>query len=412
MIVKVVSKTGCPWCLKAKEWLNSNRVKFIEEVIDDVEKRAEFYRSCGPGVNSVPQIFLDDDRIGGYTELIERGSEVLNRIFGEKRDLRRFSKSYKPFMYQFAVDLWKTHEKIHWIEDEAELGDDVTDWQNGKMSSSDKAFVTHVLNLFTTSDVAVGANYYDYLIPVIKNNEVRNMLGSFAAREAIHQSAYAFLNETLGFSDESFSAFLEYKELADKVDFMLDNDNSSHKAIAHTMAKSVFNEGVMLFASFAMLLNFQRFGKMKGMCKIVEWSQRDEDMHVEGISKLFRTYCEEHPRIVNDEFKKVIYDMARNVVELEDKFIDLAFSTFIIEGLTKEEVKLYIRYMTDKRLLQLGLKANYGVVENPLPWITWIMGGKSHTNFFEGRVTDYSVGSLTGNWNESYNFLEVNTKNV
>ena len=62
-----------------------------------------------------------------------------------------------------------------------------------------------------------------------------------------------------------------------------------------------------------MLLNFQRFGKMKGMGTIVEWSIRDETLHVQGNAKLFREFCEEHPRIVNDELKSKIYQMARNV---------------------------------------------------------------------------------------------------
>ena len=60
----------------------------------------------------------------------------------------------------------------------------------------------------------------------------------------------------------------------------------------------------VLFASFVMLLNFQRFGKMKGMGKVVEWSIRDESIHVEGIAKLFRQFCTEYPKIVDDEFKK------------------------------------------------------------------------------------------------------------
>lgn len=402
--VSVVSKTGCPYCVKLKAWLNSNRIKFTEQVLDDDLERLEFYRKWN--VNSVPQMFLEGERIGGYSDVMSRESEIVSKIFGSKKDLRSFSKVFKPFHYPELARIWKEHEKIHWIEDEVELSDDVSDWKSGKMTPSEKEFVTNVLKLFTTSDVVVGANYYDYLIPVIKNNEARNMLGSFAGREAVHQHAYSLLNETLGLSDAEYSAFLEYQEMSDKVSFMLDNDVSSHKAVALTMAKSICNEGISLFSSFVMLLNFQRFAKMKGMCKIVEWSIRDEDMHVEGISQLFRIYCHEHPRIVNDEFKKTVYDMVRTVVDLEDKFIDLTFSNFDIQGLTKEEVKQYIRYIADKRLLGIGLKANWGIEKNPLPWVTWIMGGKAHSNFFEQRVTDYSVGSLTGEWKDSYRYLD------
>jgi len=153
-----------------------------------------------------------------------------------------------------------------------------------------------------------------------------------------------------------------------------------------------------LFASFVMLLNYQRYGKMKGMCTIVEWSIRDEGVHVEGMTKLFREYCNEHPTIVNDSFKKAIYNMARDMVMLEDKFIDLAYEMGDIEGLVPSEVKQYIRYITDKRLTQLGLKENFEISENPLPWVDWIVNGLDHSNFFEKRVSEYSAGGMSGEW--------------
>lgn len=307
------------------------------------------------------------------------------------------SKTYKPFLYPWAWDLWEQHEEIHWIPGEVELSEDLQDWKT-KLNENEKEFITHILRLFTQSDVQVGENYHNFLIPKFKNNEVRNMLSSFANRESVHQRAYALLNDTLGLPDEEYHKFLEYSEMSDKINFMKDNDVSTHTGLALALAQSVFNEGVSLFASFIMLLNFQRFGKMKGMNTIVEWSLRDESLHVKGNAKLFRTFCEEHPRIVNDELKSKIYAMAKNVVSLEDKFVNLAFKGNEIEGLTKDEVKTYIRHITDRRLLQLGLKTKFKQKENPLPWLDWILNGVSHDNFFEKRVSEYSVNSMEGTW--------------
>ena len=206
------------------------------------------------------------------------------------------------------------------------------------------------------------------------------------------------MNDTLGLPEEDFHKFIEYKEMADKLDFMADSNITSLSGLALALAQSVFNEGMSLFASFVMLLNFQRFGKMKGMGTIVEWSIRDETLHVQGNAKLFRTLCEEHPRIVNDELKSKIYQMARNAVKLEDRFIGLAYKDNKVEGLDEEEVKAYIRHIADRRLLQLGLKAKFKAKENPLPWLDWVLNGVSHDNFFEKRVTEYSVAGMEGEW--------------
>jgi glutaredoxin 3 len=308
--------------------------------------------------------------------------------------LQKKSKTYKPFHYPWAVDLTVKHEDVHWTEAEADLSEDVNDWRV-KLDDKDREHITHILRLFTQSDAEVGANYHDYLIPFIKNNEVRVMLSSFAAREGTHQRAYALLNDTLGLPDEEYHKFLEYKAMSDKIDFMTESDITTTTGKAYALAKSVFNEGVSLFASFVSLLNYQRFGKMKGMGTVVEWSIRDETIHVEGNAQVFRTFCNENHQIVNDEFKSKIYYMADMCVNLEDKFIELIGDQ---PDLTMEEVRQYIRFIMDRRLIQLGLKAKYNIGKNPLPWLDWILNGASHDNFFEKRVTEYSVNGMEGDW--------------
>lgn len=400
MEVLIYTKSNCPFCEKAKAWFTQHGHTYTQIVLDDEEQRLAFYQkmSNGKEVRSVPQIFIDGKHIGTYNDLMA----VSDKLVKKQGGLLEFSETYKPFHYPWAVELTTRHEKAHWIEDELDLSEDVSDWKGGKMTTIEKEYIINILRLFTQSDVAVGQNYYDQFIPKFKNNEIRNMLGSFAAREGIHQRAYALLNETLGLSDAEYHAFLEYSEMADKIEYMRKADTNTLRGLGLSLAKSVFNEGVALFASFVMLLNFQRFGKMKGMGKVVEWSIRDESMHVEGNSKLFKTFCKEHNRVVDDEFKKEIYSISRDIVNLEDKFIDLAYEIGEIEGLDKAEVKQYIRYITDRRLLQLGMKPNFKVKENPLPWLEWVLNGADHTNFFENRVTEYEVAGLSGKWDDAY----------
>jgi ribonucleoside-diphosphate reductase beta chain len=308
------------------------------------------------------------------------------------------STSYKPFKYPWAVTYATEHERIHWIEDELELQTDVNHWKSDKLTKAEKNHITQILRLFTQTDVAVGTNYLEYYIPKFKNNEIRAMLTSFASREFIHQRSYALLNDTLGLPEEEFTVFADIPAMQEKLDFMGDIDVHSVSGTAMAIARSVMNEGMSLFSAFAMLLNYQRYGKMPGMCTVVEWSVRDESQHAEGMAKLFRAFCDEHPRIVNDDFKKDIYEMFRMAVKLEDKVIDLAYEMGDLEGLSATDVKQYIRYLADRRLLQLGLKPNWKVKDNPLPWMEELLGGSSMSNFFEKRVTDYNAHGLEGDW--------------
>ena len=189
-----------------------------------------------------------------------------------------------------------------------------------------------------------------------------------------------------------------FSSLFIKHDYLFKDKGKGVEGLARELAVfSAFGEGLQLFASFIMLLNFQRYGKMKGMCQIVTWSIRDESHHVENMIKLFHALIDENRKVWNDNFKKTLYQICRDMVDLEDKFIDLAFEMGWVQGLEPKQVKQYIRHIADRRLLQLGLKPNFKVKDNPLPWLDWVLNGVEHTNFFENRATEYTKGNLTGN---------------
>ena len=308
------------------------------------------------------------------------------------------AESYRPFKYPWAIEYAVKSDKVFWGEWEAELQEDINQWKNGEINEVEKEHITQILRLFTQMDCQVASNYCDLFLPNFKNHEIRQMLMSFASREAIHQRAYALLNDTLGMHESEYRAFLKYEEMVSKIDFMKKNDSKTVNGLGLSLAQSVCNEGMSLFSAFVMLLNYQRFGKMKGMCTIVEWSIRDETLHVQGMSKLFLEYCKEHPRIVNDKFKGKIYGMFEEAVALEDKLIDLVYNLGDVEGLAGSDVKLYIRYIADRRLQQIGFKPIFEIESNPLPWLDWVLNGDSLSNFFEKRVTDYAADGMVGDW--------------
>jgi ribonucleoside-diphosphate reductase beta chain len=204
--------------------------------------------------------------------------------------------------------------------------------------------------------------------------------------------------ETLGMPDSEFTAFMDYQAMRDKHDYLQGFGVDTHADVLRTLAMfGGFTEGLQLFASFAILLNFPRHGKMRGMGQVVSWSVRDETLHCEGIIRLFHSFAQETGALtpaVRDD----IVDCARTVVTLEDRFVDLAFEMGPVEGLSAAGVKAYIRYIADWRLKQLGLPQVYGVKEHPLPWLTEILNGVEHANFFETRATEYAKAATGGAW--------------
>ena len=307
------------------------------------------------------------------------------------------SGGYKPFRYPWAYDFWKKQQQVHWMPEEVPLGEDLKDWAV-KLNDKERNLLTQIFRFFTQSDVEVQDNYMERYGRVFKPTEVKMMLASFANMETIHIAAYALLLETIGMPETEFSAFMEYEAMKAKHDYMQTFGVESNADIARTLAMfGGFTEGLQLFASFAMLMNFPRFNKMKGMGQIVSWSIRDESLHCDGIIKLYHAFNKE-TNAVTKAVADDIVDCCKTVVGMEDNFIDLAFEAGEIQGMTPDDIKSYIRFVADWRLRQLQLPEVYGVKENPLPWLQALLSGVEHANFFEARATEYSTAATKGSW--------------
>ena len=183
---------------------------------------------------------------------------------------------YKPFSYPWCYDAFTQSEQMHWLAQEVPMMDDVGDWSK-KLTENERKFLTHIFRFFTQGDIDVSGAYVKNYLPVFPQPEVRMMLSSFAAREATHVAAYSHLIETLGMPETTYNEFLQYEEMKEKHDYINNFISEDSRSVAEQIAVfSAFTEGMQLFSSFIMLLNFPRHGKMKGMGQVISWSVADE----------------------------------------------------------------------------------------------------------------------------------------
>ncbi len=318
--------------------------------------------------------------------------------------------TYNVERYPWAYEFWKRQQQIHWMGEEVPLGNDIKDWASDRVSDAERALLTQIFRFFTQSDVEVGDNYMKRYIPIFQPLEIQMMMAAFSNMETVHIDAYALLLKTLGMPQAEFEAFRDYSEMRAKADYMHTFGVGTVADVARTLAMfGAFTEGMALFASFAMLLNFPRHNKMNGMGQIVSWSVRDESLHCEGITRLYHAWNAETGAVTKAVADDIV-DVAKTMVGLEEGFVDLAFGLGEIEGMQAEDIKAYVRYIADWRLSQLKLPPAFGyftrddsnvysqVKKHPLPWLVEILNGVEHANFFEQRSTEYSKGASKGSW--------------
>lgn len=315
------------------------------------------------------------------------------------------NKSYRPFSYPWAVEMEKKHAiDLHWHEGQTDLADDLRQYHSkdgmktdNVSHESNKNMLNKLLMLFVEMDSSVGTGYTK-LLPHVKNNEIRTLMMTFAAREVRHQRAYALAAETFGFTNSQWGEFRGYKEMNDKLDLLVQDvgDLSNPLNFAKYLSVILLGEGISLFGAFACLLNLKRYGLMMGFNAVNEWSLLDESEHVEGNIRVLSDVRKDLTEQENSDLSAFIINAANQYEQAEHKFLELVFEMGDQEGMTLGDAKDYISFLTRFRKYSLGLLPADQVGENPLPWMDYILSGSKHTNFFESKVTDYSHNGLSG----------------
>jgi len=307
---------------------------------------------------------------------------------------------YKPFEYQDAFDFYKNQHRAHWLADEVPLASDLNDWKL-KLNESEKNLIGNILKSFAQTEVHVN-DYWSTKVSVwFPKPEIQAMARVFADFESIHAEAYARLNEELGLDD--FKAFMEDEVSKAKIDRLIEVPGETIEERALSLAIfSAFTEGVNLFSSFAILMSFQLRNLMKGTGQIVEWSVRDESLHSKAGCWLYRTLLKECPELDTPEMRNKIVEACELSVQLEYDFIEKAFEMGDIEGLNKEQLKAFIKARANEKLIELGYQAIYNDIDpnlvKQMEWFGHLTSGKTHQDFFAGRVTSYSKS--TADWDD------------
>jgi ribonucleoside-diphosphate reductase beta chain len=307
---------------------------------------------------------------------------------------------YKPFEYQEAFDFYLDQQRSHWLADEVPLASDLNDWKQ-KLTESEKNLIGNILKSFAQTEVHVNDYWSSKVSQWFPKPEIVAMTSTFGSFEAIHAQAYARLNEALDLED--FKAFLEDEAALSKIERLTETPMGTLSEKAQSLAIfSAFTEGVNLFSSFAILMSFQLRNLMKGTGQIIEWSVRDESLHSKAGCWLFRTLLDEMPELNTEDLRNKVTEACHLSVQLEFDFIEKAFEMGEVEGLNRAQLQNFIKARANEKMVELGYNAIYNDIDpnllKQMEWFGHLTSGKTHQDFFAGRVTDYAKS--TSDWSD------------
>jgi ribonucleoside-diphosphate reductase beta chain len=321
----------------------------------------------------------------------------------------------RPMKYPVLYDMYKDAIKNTWTVDEVDFSTDVVDLRQ-KLSPSQQHLIQRLVAFFATGDSIVSNNLVLNLYKHINAPEARMYLSRQLYEEALHVQFYLTLLDTY-LPDEkdrqaAFAAIDNIPSIKRKGDFCfkwIESINSLDELrSAEDRKKFLLNlicfasciEGLFFFAAFAYVYFLRSNGLLHGLASGTNWVFRDESCHMNFAFKIIDIVRQEEPELFDDDLRKSIMIMVDEAVECEMLFAEDVLKLGIA-GLSKHDMRSYLHYVADQRLMSLGLSPVYHS-KNPFSFME-LQDVQELTNFFERRVSAYQVG-VTGevSFNEEF----------
>jgi ribonucleoside-diphosphate reductase beta chain len=315
-----------------------------------------------------------------------------------------------PLKYKWAWEHYLNGCANHWMPTEVPMAKDIELWKSNKLSQDERLVIMRNLGFFSTAESLVANNIVLAIFKYVTNPEARQYLLRQAFEEAIHTHTFHYIVESLALDEgEIFNMYNEVNSIHAKdhfemkltesimdSNFSTDTFEGKQKFLENLIGFYIIMEGIFFYSGFAMILSFNRQNKMTGIAEQFQYILRDETVHLNFGIDLINGIKEENPEIWTPEFQQHILSQIMEAVELEAQYAADCLPTGIL-GLNAPMFKEYSRYIGDRRLERIGLKAQYGA-KNPFPWMSETIDLGKEKNFFETRVTEYQ-SAATLSWN-------------
>jgi ribonucleoside-diphosphate reductase beta chain len=320
------------------------------------------------------------------------------KLINGKSDLNQIV----PIKYQWAWKKYLTAQANTWFPQEVNMGKDVDQWKKSStFTNQEREIIKRSLGFFSTADSLVSNNIVFSIYKRVTSPECRAFLLRQAWEEVNHVGSYLHIVQSLGMDEsEIFNMYHEIDSVSAKASFMFnhtkaleDETLSDEEFLKNLIVYYIVMEGLFFYVGFVQLLAFAKTNRLPGTVEQIKWIMKDEALHVAFGVDLINGIKEENPGIWTDKLQGEVQDLILEGLRLEIAYAKDTMPTGML-GLNSSSFEQYLKYMTNRRFIQIGLPRLYSDVSNPFPWLSELVDLNSEQNFFERSVTEYQTGTL------------------
>jgi ribonucleoside-diphosphate reductase beta chain len=315
-----------------------------------------------------------------------------------------FELTLRPMRYPEFYEMYRNAIKNTWTVEEVDFSLDVTDLKS-KMSDADRHLIHRLVAFFATGDTIVANNLVLNLYQHINAPEARMYLSRQLYEEALHVQFYLTLLDTYipdpNERNKAFAAIQNIPSIQQKGAFCfkwmdsiqnlqrLETREHRRQFLLNLICFAACIEGLFFFAAFAYVYFLRSRGLLHGLASGTNWVFRDESGHMGFAFEVVRKVRAQEPDLFDAEMRTQVEMMLEEAIACETQFAEDVLSGGVA-GLSVKDMRQYLEYCADQRLVQLDMPKKYGS-KNPFDFMD-LQDVQEVTNFFERRVSAYQVG--------------------
>ena len=305
-----------------------------------------------------------------------------------------------PHTNKWAWDLYKLGKNNNWTPEEVPMTRDIQNWKKDDVITDDeRLLIKRCLGFFAGSESLVGNNLFT-MFKYVTDPECRQYMARQMYEECLHNDTIVYICDSLDLNiNEVYQAYETIPSIKKKDDFLMSvtRDLATNPVDSQTpegvrsIIKAAFIywivcEGTFFFSGFAMLLALS--DKIPGIAEQIQYTLRDESLHIKFGTNLLNRIREQHPDVWNEELDQELTGYLQSAVELEIEYAKDVLPTGVL-GLNADMFVDYMQHIANRRLEGLGMQFRYEKDTNPFPWLSETIDLSKQKNFFETKVTDY-----------------------
>ncbi len=292
--------------------------------------------------------------------------------------------SLVPVKDSVEHEFYKKLEDRHWTSRTISYADDFAGW--AKLSKAQKAVSLRVFAGFANLEFMIMDDARN-MASLVTDQMMKHFNALKEYNEGVHNESYQMVVQLFADNEEHRRelnrAIREVLSIKAKADLY---NRWARVGVTENVVICAFFEKINFASSFWWLLLLKKTGLIPGTCLLNDYVIFDETLH--GNERIY-VYREKLVRKLSDD---VIYEIARDSVQMEIEFFNYALGDEVIPGVSKTDVNNYIRFLADGVLVDMGHKKLFSVVD-PFA-ITVELSLENKVNNFEKQSGEYKQAVL------------------